>query len=108
MFFIHARRLLEDCLRLDLATGVWAFIDVDFVNAFPRFEWGAVDAAMAAQLTELAVWTRWCHEDVDLPSGDVHRARLGAEQGDPHGSCIPLLKRWPDGRASRVVFFLVL
>ena len=86
---IHARRLLEDCLRLDPATGVWAVIDVDFVNAFPRFEWGAVDAAMAAQLPELAAWTRWCHDDVadiDLPSGDVHRARRGAEQGDPHGS----------------------
>ena len=86
---IHARRLLEDCLRLDPATGVWAVIDVDFVNAFPRFEWGAVDAAVAALLPELAAWTRWCHDDVadiDLPSGDVHRARRGAEQGDPHGS----------------------
>ena len=74
---------------LDPATGVWAVIHVDFVNAFPRFEWGAVDAAMAAQLPEFAAWTRWCHDDVadvDLPSGDVHRARRGAEQGDPHGS----------------------
>ena len=35
---IHTRRALEESLRLDPATGVWALLDVDFVNAFPSFE----------------------------------------------------------------------
>jgi len=86
---IHTRRVLEEALRLDPASGVWAVVDVDLVNAFPSFEWEAIDAAMAAQLPELAAWTRWCHgaaADVELPCGEAHRARRGAEQGDPHGS----------------------
>ena len=86
---IHTRRVLEQSLKLDAATGVWAIVDVDFVNAFPSFEWDAIDEAMAAQLPELAAWTQWCHQepaDIDLPCGGVHHARRGAEQGCPHGS----------------------
>ena len=58
---IHARRLLEDTLRSDPSTGVWAVIDVDFVNAFPSLEWRAIDVAMEEQVPELAAWTTWCH-----------------------------------------------
>ena len=83
---VHARRLLEDVLRYDAATGVWAVVDIDFVNAFPSLEWDAIDAATAELLPEIAAWTKWCHEapaDIDLPSGACHRADRGAEQGDP-------------------------
>jgi hypothetical protein len=86
---IHARGTLEECLRQDAATGVWALLDIDFVNAFPRFEWDSVDASMAARVPELSPWTRWCHEspgDIFLPGGETHHARRGAEQGDPLGS----------------------
>ena len=34
-------------------------------------------------------WTGWCQKvaaDIELPSGRIHRAARGAEQGDPHGS----------------------
>ena len=86
---IHTRSVMEESLRVDPATGVWAVVDVDFVNAFPSLEWEAVDQSMVRALPELAPWTRWCHEgagDILLPSGGVHRAHRGAEQGDPHGS----------------------
>ena len=86
---VHTRRILEEALQKDVSSGVWAVVDVDFVNAFPSFEWGAIDEAMADQMPELAPWTRWCHAaaaDIALPSGEVHHARRGAEQGDPHGS----------------------
>jgi hypothetical protein len=44
---------------------------------------------MARHVPELEHWSRWCQDntgDIHLPSGDVHRARRGAEQGDPLGS----------------------
>ena len=88
---VHARNVLEERLRADPATGVWAVVDLDFANAYPSLEWDAIDESMAHQLPELAAWTRWCHGsagDVHLPSGGVHHARRGAEQGDPHGSVI--------------------
>jgi hypothetical protein len=86
---IHTRSILEECLRQGPATGVWAILDVDFVNAFPSFEWGSIESAMQSRMPELSAWTRWCHAspgDIFLPGGEVHRARRGAEQGDPHGS----------------------
>ena len=86
---VHARRVLEEAVRRDVDAGVWAVIDVDLVNAFPSFEWDSVGDAMATAMPELEAWTRWCHEraaDVELPCGELHRARRGAEQGDPHGS----------------------
>ena len=86
---IHTRSTIEECFREDPASGVWAIIDIDFVNAFPSLEWDSVDTAMSSRMPELSTWTRWCHQfpgDVFLPDGGVHRASRGAEQGDPHGS----------------------
>ena len=86
---IHTRSLLEECIQDDAAAGVWAVIDVDFVNAFPSFEHDAIDAAMAKHVPELQAWSKWCQVhtgDIHLPCGDSHRAHRGAEQGDPLGS----------------------
>ena len=86
---VHTRTVLERCLQDDPSTGVWAVIDLDFENAFPSLEWPAIDKGMDSLMPELAPWTQWCHEgpsDISLPSGSVHRAGRGAEQGDPHGS----------------------
>ena len=69
---VHTCMVLEDTLQADPATGVWAVVDVDFVNAFPSLEWDAIGEAMADQMPELAPWTRWCQEfaaDIALPSG---------------------------------------
>ena len=86
---VHARRVLEECICQDPANGVWAVIDADLVNCFPSLEWDGVDETMSDALPDIAPWTAWCHKvaaDIELPSGRIHRAARGAEQGDPHGS----------------------
>ena len=86
---VHARDVIEETVRNDPAQGVWAAVDVDLVNCFPRLEWDEIDEAVAETLPEMAAWTAWCHEgpaDIHLPSGRLHHAGRGAEQGDPHGS----------------------
>jgi hypothetical protein len=86
---VHARMVLEETICQDPANGVWAIIDADLVNCFPSLEWDDVDETMSDALPDIAPWTAWCHRapaDIELPSGRVHRAGRGAEQGDPHGS----------------------
>ena len=58
---IHARSAIENHLRSDPSLGVWAVVDVDFVNAFPSFHWDAIDASMDELCPEMAAWSRWCH-----------------------------------------------
>ena len=43
---IHARTAIENHLRSDPALGVWAVVDVDFVNAFPNLSWDVIDSLM--------------------------------------------------------------
>ena len=86
---VHARTVLEETICQDAANGVWTIIDADLVNCFPRLEWDDIDETMSNALPDIAPCTAWCHKasaDIELPSGRVHRAGRGAEQGDPHGS----------------------
>ena len=86
---IHTRSVLEDALRADSSAGVWAVVDVDFENAFPSMEHEAIDESVDRHVPELKQWSKWCQThvgDIHLPSGDIHHARRGAEQGDPLGS----------------------
>ncbi len=103
---IHARSVLEECIQSDPGNGVWAVIDLDWANCYPSLEWDDIDDAMQDVLPEVAPWTRWCHQHaapINLPSGGVHTARRGAEQGDPHGSLqcgLVLAKRSREALAS--------
>ena len=86
---VHARRCFRKAVQQDSSLGVWAEVDVDVVNAFPTVDWPAIDAAMRAEVPELARWSEWCHgvaAPVVLPSGDEHTTHRGAEQGEPNGS----------------------
>ena len=85
---VHARRCFREAVCADPSLGVWCELDVDMVNAFPSLTWRAVDVAMRDQLPDLARWSEWCHKEaaIHLPSGNVHAANRGAEQGDPDGS----------------------
>ena len=63
-------------------------LDLDLVNAFPRFTWEAIRSSVGQHAPGLAPWTSWCHRqaaEVVLPCGEVVRVDRGAEQGDPLG-----------------------
>ena len=73
---IHARRTFRESVVHDAGLGVWAEVDVDFVNAFPSLGWEAIDHELETSLPALAPWGRWCHESavqVGLPNGGWHR-----------------------------------
>ena len=86
---IHTRRIVETSIQDDPEAGVWAMIDIDFVNVFPSLEWDSLDAAVQDKLPEISAWTKWCHSgptEVFLPSNTTVLKDRGSEQGDPHGS----------------------
>ena len=63
-------------------------VDVDLVNAFPRFNWSAIRSSVARHQPHLSPWTSWCHREaavVVLPCGAEVCVDRGAEQGDPLG-----------------------
>ena len=51
---VHARAVLEETVRGDPANGVWAILDLDLVNCFPRLEWDSIDGAVSDDIPELA------------------------------------------------------
>lgn len=86
---VHARRTFRETVQADPALGVWAEVDIDYVNAFPRLLWDYIGDAVSEHVPGLAAWTDWCHDaptNVTLPCGDAHATDRGSEQGDPHGS----------------------
>ena len=86
---IHARSVIEQSAQASPDAGVWAAIDVDFVNFYPSLEWDDIEDEIETHLPDIVAWTRWCHEiaaDIDLPCGETYLAARGAEQGDPHAS----------------------
>ena len=49
----RARETIELSIRGDESLGVWAVVDVDFVNAFPTRLHGAIDDALGKRVPEL-------------------------------------------------------
>ena len=43
---VHARRTFREVAQADAAMGVWAEVDIDFVNAFPSLRWGYIEDAL--------------------------------------------------------------
>ena len=96
---IHARRLLEDCSRLDAASGQ---LSTSILSTRSHVSSGAL---------LMPQWQHSCQSlrpglggdttsalDVELNKA-ILMVRCSAESS-LRTSCIPLLKRWPDGRAS--------
>ena len=86
---VHARRTFREVVQACPELGVWAEVDIDFINAFPSLLWGYIGDAVAEFAPGLAAWTEWCHSEptrVTLPCGSEHSTDRGSEQGDPHSS----------------------
>ena len=86
---VHTREIIEGTIRANPDLGICAVVDVDFQNAFPSLFHEAIDSALEATVAELRRWSKRCQDNcgvVFLASGDKHRGRRGAEQGDPLAS----------------------
>ena len=95
---IHARIAIEAAVSGDATVGPLVALDLDLRNAFPRFEWDSIQAAVDEDVPGLTSWLRWAFAEpvrVLLPSGDFILADRGAEQGDPLGGveCALVLAR---------------
>ena len=88
---IHAREIIKAAIVAGDDNGVWAVIDVDFVNSFPTFFHEAIDRAVESRIPELQPWSHWCQAhcgNILLPCGAKHRALRGAGRGGPLASLL--------------------
>ena len=60
-------------------------LDLDLENFFPNVEWAAIRQHCGHLFPKTSKWLNWKHRaksSIYLPSGAVHYADRGAEQGD--------------------------